>query len=47
MNVSVRGIKNSEIRKYKKLYAHEYMVQQPVDSKVSLVASLLHNVMAN
>jgi hypothetical protein len=32
MNVSVRGIKNSGIRKYKQLYANECMIQQPIDS---------------
>jgi hypothetical protein len=32
MNVSVTGIKKSEIRKYKKIYANEYMIQQPIDS---------------
>jgi len=31
-NVSVRRIKNSEIRKYKQLYADEYTIQQPIDS---------------
>jgi len=32
-NISVTGIKkNSEIRKYKQLYANDYMIQQPNDS---------------